>query len=405
MAFYNSVTQSVTDPLASIGNTGIGIYHWFNSPHVNSQPYAGFHVFQTISTSFNQITNGFVLKETQGLLNVLTGVISTLVLCYIIWQGIKILYGMKGQRPFSELGVLFTKMAVISYFALNAQNYANDVGNLINAINQSLTEGIMGHHGTIAQSMDRMLNHAFVQLNFAQNQIRVMQGGTWSWIIVVLAIIIGYLAFTIESAILVLGSQVMIVLLTSVGSLFLCCLMFEPTKRFFDSWVSKLVEQIFTIMLAMLVSNFMTQIFYKIVVSNSFIHVVNPFAVALKVLIVGAVSYWALQKCNQLAGSLAGGFALGVMQFGDLSEGAKQAYNLTSPITKGATIPMSYAMGYAADKATGGIKKWWDGRGDNISGAEAPKSGAISDVMNDPNLKQVKAAIAKHNNHNNEADN
>ena len=382
MAFYDSV--SLNDPLIGMGNIGSDLVHWASSPHVNAKPLASFHIFEILNADLQSLASKFLVHQIQSMITMLTAVVGGAVTIYLAWQLYQIMYG-KSNQPIMEFSFKCLKIGVIAYFALNAQHYSDDVVRLINGINQSLTEGIMGKGTTIAQSLDSILNHAFSQLNFCQNQLRLMNTGTWSWIVVIVCILLGYLGFTIETAVLVFGSQVIITLLVSVGSLFLVALMFEPTKRFFDSWVSKLVEQMLTIMLAMLVSNMMMQIFNNILEINRLSSVTNPFAISIEVLIVGAISFWALSKVNQLAGSLAGGFALGVMQLSDLSEGAKKSYGFVAPATKPATIPMSYA------------KEQWNNRGDNISGnngkvSEAPKQ--------DNSLKQVQSAINKMNNQN-----
>ena len=390
MSFYDAVT--LNDPLIGVGNVGSDLVHWASTPHTNSKPLTSMHIFQTVNADLQSMTSGFLVHQIQTMITMLTAVVGGAVTIYLAWQLYQIMYG-KGNQPIMEFAFKCLKIGVIAYFALNAQHYSNDVVTLINGINQSLTEGIMGK-GTIAQGLDGILNHALSQLNFCQNQLRLMHASTWSWIIVIVSILLGYLGFTVETAVLVFGSQVIITLLVSVGSLFLVALMFEPTKRFFDSWVSKLVEQMLTIMLAMLVSNMMMQMFTTILTVNTLTSVTNPFAISMEVLVVGAISFWALSKCNQLAGSLSGGFALGVMQLSDLSEGAKKSYGFVAPATKPATIPMSYA----ASKAMGYAKEQWNTRGDNISGNNSSTSGKVSDApKQDNSLKQVQSAINKMN--------
>ena len=393
MSFYDSV--SLNDPLIGMGDVGADLVHWASSPHVNDKPLTGITIFQTVNADLQSITSGFLVHQIQSMITMLTAVVGGAVTIYLAWQLYQIMYG-KGNQPIMEFAFKCLKIGVIAYFALNAQHYSNDVVRLINGINQSLTEGIMGK-GTIAFHLDQILNQALSQLNFCQNQLRLTNMGSWSWIVVIVCILLGYLGFTIETAILVFGSQVIITLLISVGSLFLVALMFEPTKRFFDSWVSKLVEQMLTIMLAMLVSNMMMKMFDFILKVNRLSAVTNPFAISMEVLVVGAISFWALSKCNQLAGSLAGGFALGVMQLSDLSEGAKKSYGFVAPATKPATIPMSYA----ANKAMGYAKEQWNNRGDNISGNNGSMSGNVADApKQDNSLKQVQSAINKMNNQN-----
>ena len=353
-------------------------------------------VFQTVQQYFSTITNQYMVPQVQNILTVLTGIVGTLVVIWILWQGYKIMMGTS-QRPIMEFGLSCLKIGVIAYFALNAQHYADGVANLINGIDDTLTQAVMGHgSGSIGANLDQILGKAVNQLSFCQSQISLLHSSTWAWSIVILCLLIAYVPFLLEVALLVFGSQVIIVVLTAVGSIFLCCLMFEPTKRFFDSWVSKLIEQIFTIMLAMVASNLMMILFQHTIKSQVLSDTANPFAISLYILIIGIVCAWVLSKVNQLAGSLAGGFALGVLQLSDISQGALQANNVMELAAKPVTVPASYLAGKAGEY----LMDKWQNRGDHISGS-SPTSGQVADapnsnLKNDQSLKQTKEAIRKY---------
>jgi type IV secretion system protein VirB6 len=380
------VTIYTYDPYVS---TGV-------APNSHALGQSTLPVFQTVQQYFSTITNQYMAGQLQNILTVLTGIIGTLVVIWIVIQAYKIMMGTS-QRPIMELGLSCLKIGVIAYFALNAQHYADGVANLINGIDDSLTQAIMGQgSGSIGANLDKILVTAVHQMSFCQSQISLMHTSTWSWIIVILCLLIAYVPFLLEVAILVFGSQVIIVILTAIGSIFLCCLMFQSTKRFFDSWVSKLVEQIFTIMLAMVASNFMMVLFRNTIQSQVLSDTSNPFGISLFILIIGIICAWVLSKVNQLAGSLAGGFALGVLQLSDISDGLSQAGNAMNVAAKPVTVPASYLAGKAGEY----LMDKWQNRGDHISGS-SPTSGQVADapnsnLKNDQSLKQTKEAIRKY---------
>jgi len=160
------------------------------------------------------------------------------------------------------------------------------------------------------------------------------------------AIGLGSLIFTLLGGAIVITAKLSLAILFGIGPLFIMCLMWPVTARFFDSWFSQVMNYTLTIVIVAVFMSFAGAAFDTFIAGAdvSAAGQNSPAFAALQILgLTGLLSYILLQVSG-LASGLAGGVSMAAMTLRQMvspvtssartaSSGLSSAHNIVNPVS------------------------------------------------------------------------
>ncbi|SCB03375.1 type IV secretion system protein [Xanthomonas translucens] len=189
------------------------------------------------------------------------------------------------------------------------------------------------------------------------------------WYVIMAILAIGFALVVVFGGIAILMSTIYLKILFAIGPVFIMCLMFPVTAKFFDSWVGFVLNHVLIVALTAVVLTLGVTIYdneiSKVVIDSD----QNMLMVALELLVVAAILYGIVKGIMPMAAALAGGISMAVMTARGLTDsldkgrrGVQQTAKAGLTLGKGA-----YGLGkgaYGLGKA--GVNKL---RGNSVSNA------------------------------------
>ncbi|MGL4926834.1 MAG: type IV secretion system protein [Plesiomonas shigelloides] len=295
-------------------------------------------VFAYIGDTIANATKTFISGGLQGLIDTLRPFIIMCVTLHIMLKGYLQIAG-KTDEVLKDVVIHCVIVICITALSLNAANYTtyliggvdNWASGLAHSITAAIGNGSTGGESTVFDTLDNLLTSAVDQAKSCFAKMSVWSTESWDWIFAAFAVIITLGAVTLVSGIIIIGSKFLMTLLFLLGPLFLTLACFPATRRFFDSWASKLMENCLVQVFGIAIITLATSIINEFLLENSLGEGdANPLAIAAQIMIVAGIMLFVIRQIPNLSGSLAGGFASGAMTLRDvmkptqdLAQGAK----------------------------------------------------------------------------------
>ena len=204
------------------------------------------------------------------------------------------------------------------------------------------------------------------------------------WLLVAVVILAVVCVLTIISAIIIIGTKFLLTMLFVIGPLFIAFALFPITRKFFDSWVTKIVENVLVQIFGVIIISMAIEIISTFIGKNNpTVEGINPTGVMVQISVVAAILTWVVKQIPNLSGSLAGGFASGSLTFKETMAPAAAAMKLLSG-------PQKSKKEY--NKETPQRDSWADQQANQVSKGNAqasPQQTKGSQAINDK--------IAEHN--------
>ncbi|MGI2049888.1 type IV secretion system protein [Shewanella oncorhynchi] len=280
------------------------------------------YVFRWIGDAIKLVTDKLLIEGVANVTSGLSPLILSAVTLYITVRAWLLIWG-NSDGLFSELIVTSVKIVLITFLTLNASNYTQYVIETVNGWELALTSLIVpqSQTNTVMGMLDVSLNTALDQIAFAWEKIDYSPS-TWGWAFAALVIMIAYLPLTIVIAILVIGAQFMLTVLLIIGPIFISFAMFPITRRFFDSWIAKVFENVLVLVFGVMIIGFVMSLFNQFVISADLTKPnIHPIATSLMLVPIVAILYYIVRQIPNLAGALSGGFASANLTFQQLKPG------------------------------------------------------------------------------------
>lgn len=283
-------------------------------------------VFTYIGGSIANATKTFISGGLQGLIDTLRPFIIMCVTLHIMLKGYLQIAG-KTDEVLKDVVIHCVIVICITALSLNAANYTtyliggvdNWASGLANSITAAIGNGGGGDKSTIFSTLDELLVSGINQAKACFAKMSVWSSSSWDWVFAGLAVLGILGTVTLVSGIIIIGSKFLLTLLFLLGPLFLTLACFPATRRFFDSWASKLMENCLVQVFGVAIITLATSIINTFLDTNTLGEgAANPLAIAAQIVIVGGVMLFVIRQIPNLAGSLAGGFASGAMTLRDV---------------------------------------------------------------------------------------
>ena len=167
------------------------------------------------------------------------------------------------------------------------------------------------------------------------------------WLLAMLLIAIGTIILAAVGGVIVMVAKFSLAVMFAIGPLFIMCLMWPVTARFFDMWFSQVMNYILTIVIMAIIMSFSIEAFNAFiagleVTSNK----ANPLVVSFQVTGLVLILTWIILQSGSMASGLAGGFSMAVMSvqhFGRAGKAGKISGKTAYAATKGGAVGTYYA--------------------------------------------------------------
>jgi type IV secretion system protein VirB6 len=274
------------------------------------------------------------------------------VTLYLINYGIEVWRGNSSSNPILEAGVKVAKPFLVLNLALAGGAYSNTVVGAFQELRTSLS-GLFGASGgnsyaALDGAVSSVTDTIVKGIPEALDHISVMSGD-FSGVVMLVSMGIILLAFVFYCVVaalnlLIIDASLSIVL--GVGPLFVACLAFQATSKFFDSWLSAVLKYVLTaVFLAALIGISNGLILKAATRFSSSPDTADSVALAAACLCSCALLVALLFRASAIASDLVGGIAL----------------NMTGPAAVAkAMSPVANAAGYVAGSAVGGAGRAMD---------------------------------------------
>lgn len=274
-------------------------------------------VFKTIGDSLDNTAKQVLEPAVTAFVGALIPVATTGVALYLMVMGYMILTGAV-QESFYTFLKQALKVLIVAAFALNADTYQHQVAETLRTLDIGLVQALgQSQDASIYQTLDRELSKGLglVTNCFARavdsGGVVSGLGSSLSWAFAGIIVALGAVAVPLIAAINILVAKMSLALVLAVGPLFIMCLMWPVTARFFDSWIAQSLNYVLTITLLTLMTTVAMKIFGVFIAKVDFTDSgVNPVIAGLEILIVGLVLGYLLLQAAGMASGLAGGMSL-----------------------------------------------------------------------------------------------
>ncbi len=285
-------------------------------------------IFQKTFVKIDTSLATYINDVAESVITEITPVVTVLLLIYMTLWGWMVITGKAGEVVTDGFNRII-KITIIVSLAINLGYYNSFVVDLLSNLPDKLAElaSITATGGTGAY-LDNALDGIWrVGWLFAN---KAMAEGAWiadiPLSLAALAIWIFGGVLVVFAAFLMILSKMALSVLLGVGPIFILLTLFEPTKRFFDSWFGQCMNFILIVMLVggilRLIVSILTD--YLTAYQASVAGVTVQIDGALPAVVLSGIGLLVLKQVMPIASALGGGMALSSLGAG---RGVGQAFN------------------------------------------------------------------------------
>ncbi|QDH61613.1 type IV secretion system protein [Pandoraea pnomenusa] len=313
-------------------------------------------IFANIFTHFQAAIDAFLNAAVQRTITAMLPVVTTCLGIYFVlysWAGIR----GKVQDWGNDMVFRIIKITLILSIGFSMAGYGQYVLDPVLNLPTDLTSIVTGQTAdTVAgpSILDRQLSQAWSLGSDAFSRGSLLTSNGFSFFFSGIVYYGAGLIMTVYAAYLILLSKGMLTVLLAFGPIFIGCLIFDATKRFFDAWVGLIVNYVFVNVFAVTVLSFTYVAFQQYMDSMT---PTSGLGSALGLLLIAIIDVLVIMGVTHVASSLAGGAPIGT-GFGNW---------VVSSATGGASRIIARAAGQGS--------KWAGGKA--LSGAQAGARHAV----------------------------
>ncbi|KVE37221.1 MULTISPECIES: type IV secretion system protein [Burkholderia] len=299
-------------------------------------------LFQNIFTHYQAAIDAFLNAGISRTISAFLPVATTCLGIYFIlyaWAGIR----GKVQDWGNDMVARTIKLVLILSIGFSVAGYGTYVLNPVLNLPNDLTTVVTGQTADSVAGpsiLDQQLGKAMDMGNDAMSQGGITSSSGFSYYLAGIVFYLAGIIMTVYAAYLILLSKGMLTVLLAFGPIFVGCLIFDVTKRFFDAWLGLIVNYIFVNVFAVTIVSFTFVAFQQYLAAmNS----ESGLGGALGLLVIAIIDILIIMGVPHVASSLAGGSPVGT-GFGNW---------VVSTATGGASRVLAGKLGQGA-KWTGG---------------------------------------------------
>ncbi|MFP6557096.1 type IV secretion system protein [Paraburkholderia sp. B3] len=269
-----------------------------------------FTLYANVFTHYQNAIDTFIGTSVQRTISAMLPVVTTCLGIYFIlyaWAGIR----GKVQDWGNDMVFRVIKLTLILSIGFSVAGYGQYVLDPVLNLPTDLTSIVTGQTPDSVAGpaiLDRQLAQAWSLGHDAVTQGSLLSSSGFALYLAGLVFYASGFIMTLYAAYLILLSKGMLTLLLAFGPIFIGCLIFDVTKRFFDAWLGLLVNYVFVNVFAVTILSF------TFVAFQQYLDTMTPnsgLGGALGLLVIAIIDVLIIMGVTHLASSLAGGAPIG----------------------------------------------------------------------------------------------
>jgi type IV secretion system protein VirB6 len=277
-------------------------------------------VFQFIGETVKNATDAFVTPAANNLMVAVQLIALTGVTLYITLTGYAIATGAV-ESPFWTFIKQCIKISIIAVFALTVDGYINGVMTAFDGLETGLSDAMAtggAPAGSIYEVLDKSLGKgiAIVEQCFQKaDEAGWNIGSALGWVIAGITVSVGTILVAMIGGAVIIVAKFAIAVMFALGPIFIMCLMFPITAKFFDSWFSQVMNYILSVVIMAIIMTFAMKAYDTFVAAADFSGSgnSNPMFAAMQIGAVTGVLIWIILQVGGMASGLAGGISMTAM--------------------------------------------------------------------------------------------
>lgn len=277
-------------------------------------------VFQFIGETVDNAMAAFVEPAATNLIFAIQMLILTGVTLYITLTGYAIATGAV-ESPFWTFIKQCIKILIIATFALTVDGYVSGVMSAFEGLEYGLSQAMNTSGGdpvSIYKTLDTSMGKGFELIGLCfENAAEAgwSVGSALGWVVAGCIISLGTVLVAVLGGAVVIVAKFSLAVMFALGPIFIACLMFPATARFFDSWFSQVLNYTLTIVIMAIIMTF-AMASYDAFISYADLSgngEDNPMFAALQIGALSGVLCWIIMQAGNMASGLAGGISMAAM--------------------------------------------------------------------------------------------
>jgi type IV secretion system protein VirB6 len=284
----------------------------------------------------------YISSTSSSIIGAITPVATTLLMIYVMFWGWSMIRGVISE-PITDGITRIVKLTVICAIALSVGMYSQFLVDWLWQSPDSMASIIAGgQQSEKINFLDKIFEKLWIYSNkweqAAEDNAYAIGIPDLACLIIAWLIRLADIALTGYAAFLFVLAKMALAVILAVGPIFILVLMFESSKRFFDSWIGQALNFGFVIILTSAILK-LTGAYLDSSI-NTAVHAMNasgkpPFVDAIMVLASCAVILLLLLQVSSIAAALSGGTAVSTMgavgwAFNKIRGVSSQAYRFGS---------------------------------------------------------------------------
>lgn len=276
-------------------------------------------IFLNFFTVLNSLCTGYISSSVAAVARAIAPAAYTLLGVYILVLGFMYLRGMI-KEPIMDTVIRLIKICFIFGVALQLASYNEYVVDTFFNAPIELGNALTGatSQDSIIQSLGTMLANTYDLGNVFWERAGILAGNFGGYLIAIFIWVMGF-AITGYAAFLIALAKIALSIIISLGPLFIMTLLFDVTKRFFESWIGQLANYFFVIVLVVAANVFTLNIFAGAVNNTVATGTSIEIAQLLPFFISGILCLLILGQVREIAAGLAGGISLSTFGLGRMT--------------------------------------------------------------------------------------
>jgi len=279
-----------------------------------------FSFYTTLFTKLDAVLTTYIGNTVVNIITSITPATKTLLAIYIMLWGWSMMRGVI-QEPITDGIFRVLKLTTIVTIAINVGYYNIFLSDFLwktpDALASVLGNGSLSSGSSAGSYLDGVMHKmydfgnafivaAFKQSNWGIPNLALLIEGWIIWLVGAVA--------TLYGAFLMALAKISLAILLAIGPIFVLLLMFDGTKRFFDSWIGQAINAVLTVVLTAGTLYLIMDILSAYLVNNQATADVNPGMLnALPAIVFGGIGTLVLLQIPSLASALGGGVATGTL--------------------------------------------------------------------------------------------
>ncbi|AGF76489.1 type IV secretion system protein [Bartonella vinsonii] len=272
-----------------------------------------FKMFAQLFNHIDQATKTYVIDISSKVIATITPFVSIgLTIAFIVYGWLVIRGAI--DMPASEFLSRCLRISIITSMALSVGLYQQEIANVIIEMPHNLLSALMKdapNNNQLISLIDKVAESGFTRASEAFEESAFLDSNGLLYGLFGILILLATSFLAAIGGAFILMAKIALVLLVGLGPLFIIALLWQPTYRFFEQWISQILSYIILIVLLATIFSLMMNIFANYMIDLKFDGKQNVGLTLGGALILSIISIILLLKLSSIANALAKGVTFG----------------------------------------------------------------------------------------------